>query len=81
MAFSFHFGLAYPILMFSNKILQEHHSKSTATFITTITPMMDFFSLIPAMFLVKKLGIKKLFLISVIGTIISTVGFSILGYV
>ena len=42
--------------------------------------MMDFLSLFPAMLLVKRLGIKKLYLISVTGTIMSTVTFSILGY-
>ena len=75
-AASFHFGMTNPILMFSNKILEgnfnffkiqyflEHHSKSTANLFTTLTPIMDFFSLIPSMYLVKIYGVKKLFCVS-----------------
>ena len=88
--------MSYPILMFSSKILEgylnlvilnkinykliEHHSKSTATLITTITPLMDFFSLIPAMFLVKKFGIKRLFCISATCCFLNTYLFAALGY-
>ena len=66
-----------------NKIhykLIEHHSKSTATLITTITPLMDFFILIPAMFLVKRFGIKRLFCISGILCSLNIFLFSVLGY-
>eukprot|EP00828_Plagiopyla_frontata_P028208 TRINITY_DN3652_c0_g1_i2.p2 TRINITY_DN3652_c0_g1~~TRINITY_DN3652_c0_g1_i2.p2 ORF type:complete len:197 (+),score=9.24 TRINITY_DN3652_c0_g1_i2:124-714(+) len=66
--------------MFSNKILEEHHSKSTATFITTTTPLMDFFSLFPAMCLVKRFGIKRLFCISATCCFLNTYLFALLGY-
>ena len=79
-------------MMLSNKILEgflskinsifclEHHSPSTVTFITLMTPLMDFFGLVLAIFMVKKLGIKKLFCLSATLCILNTFLFSILGY-
>ena len=79
--------------MLSNEILEgclyyffefilvlEHHSKSTATFMTLMTPLMDFFGLIPAIFLVKKIGIKNLFCLSTTLCIINIALFAIFGY-
>ena len=58
----------------------EHHSSSTATLFTTLTPLMDFCSLIPSMYLVKRFGIKNMYCFSATCCVICTYLFSILGY-